>query len=166
MTTAIEPAARACLHRTRSAVLNVMVAVGVGIAASGFFLAGRDPAGLDATSGLARLLVREDRLDLLILVVVGYLVRRIGTRRSALSDPAGRASRFHRAHVATAVLGALAVPLGLLHAWAVRPQLEAVAPYWVAALAIGFLSLPRAAELEGFDEPMPSPTPDPGEPRG
>ena len=40
MTTTLEPAALRCLERTRSAVLNVLVAVGVGIAASGFFLAG------------------------------------------------------------------------------------------------------------------------------
>ncbi len=93
-----------------------------------------------------------------MLVVIGYLVRRIGTRRSALRDPASRASRFYRAHVAAAVMGSLAVPLGLVHGWAVRPQLEAVAPYWVAALALGFLALPRAHELEGFDEPMPEPS--------
>ncbi len=97
-----------------------------------------------------------------MLVVIGYLVRRIGTRRSALRAPASRASRFYRAHVAAALMGSLAVPLGLLHGWAVRPQLEAVAPYWVAALALGFLALPRAHELEGFDDPMPEPS----EPRG
>ncbi len=164
MTTTLEPAALACLERTRSAVLNVLVAIGVGIAASGFFLAGRDRAGLDPTSDLARILVRVDRLDLLTLIVIGYVVRRIGTRRSALSDPADRASRFYRAHVATALLGGLAVPLGLMHGWAVRPQLDAVAPYWIAALAIGFLALPRAHELEGFDEPIA--TPGPSEPRG
>jgi hypothetical protein len=164
MTTALEPAAGACLRKTRSAVLNVMVAVGVGIAASGLFLARRDRGALDATSELFRLLVRADRRDLLILIVIGYVVRRIGTRRSALSDPANRASRFHRTHVASAALGGLAVPLGLMHGWAVRPQLDAVAPYWVAALALGFLALPRAHELEGFDDPMPMP--DPSEPRG
>ncbi len=36
MTTAPEPAALACLERTRSAVLNILVAVGCEIAASGF----------------------------------------------------------------------------------------------------------------------------------
>jgi hypothetical protein len=165
MTDPLEPAAQECLQRTRSAVLNVLVAVGIGIAASGFFLAGRERGALDPTSDLARLLVRADRLDLLALIVVGYVARRIGTRRSALSDPAQRASRFSRAHVVAAMLGALAVPLGLLHGWAIRPQLEAVAPYWVAALALGSLSLPRAAELEGFDDPMPMSTPHPSEPR-
>ena len=45
-----------------------------------------------------------------------------------------------------------------------RPQLDAVAPYWIAALALGFLALPRAHELEGFDDPIP--TPEPSEPRG
>ncbi len=36
MTTTLDPAALACLERTRSAVLNILVAVGCAIAASGF----------------------------------------------------------------------------------------------------------------------------------
>ena len=38
-----EPAAAACLERTRSAVLNVLVVVGAGIAASGWVLGRHDP---------------------------------------------------------------------------------------------------------------------------
>jgi hypothetical protein len=41
-----------------------------------------------------------------------------------------------------------------VYGWIVRPRLDAVAPFWVAALALGFLALPRAAELDGFDAPM------------
>jgi hypothetical protein len=42
------------------------------------------------------------------------------------------------------------VPIGFAYAYAVRPTLDAVAPFWVAGLALGFLALPRAAELEGL----------------
>jgi hypothetical protein len=56
--------------------------------------------------------------------------------------------------VAAAAVGALAVPLGLVYGWTVRPRLDAVAPFWVAALALGFLALPRVHELEGFDAPL------------
>ena len=49
----------------------------------------------------------------------------------------------------------MAIPLGLIYGWFVRPTLDAVAPFWIAGLAIGFLSLPRAAELDDFEEPIP-----------
>ncbi len=29
-------------------------------------------------------------------------------------------------------------------------------PFWVAALALGFLAVPRAAEVRDFDEPWPA----------
>jgi hypothetical protein len=59
--------------------------------------------------------------------------------------------------VLAASLAALAVPLGLLSGWIDRPRLDVVGPFWVVALALGFLALPRAHELEDFAEPLPSP---------
>jgi hypothetical protein len=39
----------------------------------------------------------------------------------------------------------------------VRPRLDGVAPFWVAALALGVLALPRSVALEGLDEPGAEP---------
>ena len=148
---------QSCLERTRSAVLNVLIAVAVGIALSGLILRWRDRgAAMRAPEGL-----RQGLLACLFgLAVVSYATRRIGLAREALRNPDQRAGRFHRAHVLAAAIGALAVPLGLVYGWMVRPRLDAVSPFWVAALALGFLALPRAAELEGFDLPIS----EPGEP--
>ena len=145
----------ACLERTRSAVLNVMVASGVGIAVSGFLLRWRDHDALFRASDAAR---RAMLGGLLALVVASHLSRRVLARRSALRDPDRRAARFFRAHTIAAMLGALAVPLGLVYGWTVRPQLDAVAPFWVAALALGFLSLPRAADLADLDATLSEPS--------
>lgn len=144
------PDAAATLERTRSAVLNVMVAAGAGIAVSGLLLRWRDGWAVDRAPEW----IRRGLLGGLAALAVGsYLVRRRVARREALRDPAGRASRFFRAHVLSAALAALAVPLGLAYGWYVRPRLDAVAPFWVVALALGLLALPRAHELEGLDEP-------------
>ncbi len=150
-----DPATVACLERTRSDVLNVLVAVGAGIAASGWILGrhrpdGPPPWGMPRTQRLATLAV-------VAMVALGYLVLRVGSGRLALLDPATRASRFRGARVATAAVGALAVPLGFAYGWLADPRLEALAPYWVAALGLGFLALPRGHELDGFDEPIPDP---------
>jgi hypothetical protein len=146
----LEPPAVACLAKTRSAVLNILVAVGAGIAVSGLVLRWRDRHALHRAPDLAR----QGMLGaLLVLVVASYLIRRIAARRSALRAPEGRCRRFYWAHVLAALMGAVAIPLGLAYGWTVRPRLDAVAPFWVAALALGFLALPRAYELEGFDEP-------------
>jgi hypothetical protein len=143
-----EPAALACLERARSAVLNILVVDGIGIAASGLLLRWRDRGALFRASDGAR---RAMLGGLLALALASYLTRRVMTRRSALRDPAHRAARFFRAHVASAALGGLAVPLGLAYGWTVQPRLDAVAPFWVAAIALGFLALPRAAELDDLD---------------
>ena len=157
----LDPASQACLERTRSAVLNVLIAVGLGIAVSGVVLRYRDHSALfRAPDSLRRGMLG----GLLALVVASYLGRRILGRRSALRDPAGRASRFFRAHVIAASVGALAIPLGLAYGWMVRPRLDGVAPFWVAALALGFLALPRASELEDLDPPVPHAGP--SEPKG
>jgi hypothetical protein len=151
----LEPAARACLERTRSAVLNILMADGLGIAAGGILLRWRDRGALFRAPDWMR---RAMLGGLLAVVVASYLTRRILGRRSALRDPDHRAERFFRAHVIAAAVGALAVPLGLVYGWMVRPQLDEVAPFWVAALALGFLSLPRASELDDFDAPIPEPS--------
>ncbi len=150
--TELEPAALACIERTRRAVLNVFMAVGAGIAASGLLLRWRDRSALSrASDGFRQALLG----GLLVLVVTSYLCGRIGASRSSLRDPARRAARFFRAHVLAATVGALAIPLGLLFGWTVRPRLDAVAPFWVAALALEFLALPRSHELTEFDSLMP-----------
>jgi hypothetical protein len=146
------PAEAACLERTRSAVLNVLVAVGCGIAVSGLLVRWRDRWALERSSEATG---RALLLGLAALVVLSYATRRALAGRAALRDPVHRASRFYLGHVLSATVAALAVPLGLAYGWLVRPRLDAVGPFWVAALALGSLAFPRAAELEGFDEPMP-----------
>ena len=122
----LEPAASACLERTRSAVLNVLIAAGVGIAVSGFLLQGRDRGTLWRTPEPARLGLLA---GLIGLVVTSYAMRRIGAGREALCDPARRAERFNRAHVAAACAAALAVPLGRTYGWLFDPRLSAFGPF-------------------------------------
>lgn len=145
----LEPAEAACINRTRSAVLNVLVAVGFGIAASGLLLRNRESRNL---APVGRWLLA----GLFMIAVMSYATRRVLARRIVLEAPESRAGRFFRAHVLSAAVAALAVPLGFVHGWLVRPNLQAVAPFWVVALTLGFLALPRAHELGGFSEPMSS----------
>jgi hypothetical protein len=146
------------VRRTRSAVLNVLVVVGGGIALSGLILRDRRRGATLWPPDPTR---RAAYVALLGLVVASVVLRRVLGRRSGLRDQATRAGRFFRAHLAGALAGALAVPLGLAYAYAVRPDLEAVAPFWVAALALGFLSLPRPDALSDLDAPPPPTPPDP-----
>ena len=83
-------------------------------------------------------------MALVVLIAIAYLILRIGSGRDALRDPATRARRFFRARVAAAGVGALAVPLGFVYGWFADGHLAAVAPFWVAALGLGFLALPEA----------------------
>lgn len=141
--------ANVSMEQTRSAVLNVLVAVGTGIAVSGWLLRWRDhwaffPASETLRQGMMAGLVG--------VAVASFVVRRVLTGRQALRDPERRGSRFYRGHVLAALVAALAVPLGLAYGWVVRPELKAVGPFWVAALALGFFALPRAYELENFDD--------------
>lgn len=160
--THLDPASVACLERTRTAVLNVLVGDGLGILCSGLLLRSRaEPA---ASFAAAASLKRGLLLGLAAVVLASYVTRRIAGGRSALQTPDGRLRRFLAGHVAAAVIAALAIPLGLAHGWFVRPSVDAVAPYWVAALALGFLSLPRAVELEGLDVLPVPPTVPPHEP--
>jgi hypothetical protein len=144
----LEPAAIRCLDRTRSVVLDVLVAVGAGIAVSGFVLRSHE-VRVPATVGKWLL------AGLVVVVVTSYAVRRVLSRRTVLDPPGSRSGRFFWAHVLSAAVAALAVPLGFLHGWLVRPRLDSIAPFWVVALACGFLALPREHELEGFDDPIP-----------
>ena len=148
-----DPSATACLTRTRSAVLNVLVAVGAGIAASGWVLGHHDPDAVLPWG--VRETYRASMTALGTLVVLSYLILRIVAGRERLRDPVRRASRFFRGRVASASVAALAVPLGFAHGWLLDPRLETLLPFWVAALGLGFLALPRGHELDGFDEPMP-----------
>ncbi len=149
-----EPAAVRCIERTRSRVLNVLVVVGAGIAVSGWFL-GRLDRGAFLWNP-----IQAWRVAVGALVAVFLLARtvlRLGAGRQALKDPSTRALKFTRTHVASAVIGGLAVPLGFAYGWGIQPRVEKIIPFWVVALATGFLAFPRGHELTGFDEPMPCP---------
>lgn len=139
----------ACLERTRSMVLNVMILAGLGIAASGFLLRWRDRwAETRAPRQTGPWLL----IALCVVVAASHLSRRWICGRTSLQDPSTRFTRFFRGHLVSAAIGALAIPLGLVYGWFVRPTLDAVVPFWIAGLAIGFLSLPRRAELDDFEE--------------
>lgn len=150
----LEPAAEACLARTRSSVINVLIAISGGIALSGLVLRWRDRAAIwRAPDELRQGLLA----GLFLLLFSSYAVRRVGASRARLRDPQRRASRFYQAHLTSAVIGSLAILLGLCYGWWIRPRLDAVSPFWVAALALGFLALPRADELRDFEDPIPEP---------
>lgn len=152
----LDPEAAECLDRTRSAVLNVLVAVGAGIAVSGWTLGRLDRGALLWDPLMAR---RVSIAVVLALLVTSRLVLRVGSSRTVLRKTSDRYRRFSRAHVLSALIGAAGVPLGFAYAWAVKPRLEDISPYWVVALAVGFLALPRSHELADLDAPLPD-TPD------
>src|SRR4051794_3532529 len=100
-----EPAALACLERTRSAVLNVLVAVGAGIAASGWILGRHDPDvalpwGPERTG-------RALMAMLMVLGAAAYLLLRVGSGRDALREPSRRSAKFFQARVGSASLAGL-----------------------------------------------------------
>jgi hypothetical protein len=147
----LDPASLDCLQRTRSGVLNVLVVVGVVVALTGLLLRGRaDGALLPVPDGLKQVLLG----GLIAIFVVSTIMRRALGSRARLRDPAVRGPRFFQAHVLPAAIGALAAPLGLAHGWLISPRLEAVLPFWLAALVLGILAYPRGRELEDFDRPM------------
>jgi hypothetical protein len=148
----LDPASRKCLEKTRGAVLNVLVASGLLIAISGGLLRWRT---LDNEGGIRSNSLHERLMIALVAVaVVSFLTRRLLGTRVRLKDGSTRASRFFWSHFVSALVAAQAVPLGLVHGWLVAPDLESIGPFWVAALALGFLALPREYELKGFALPI------------
>ena len=147
----LDPASLDCLKKTRSGVLNVLVGVGVVVALSGALL--RRRAGnviAPAPDRLSQALF----LCLFVLFVASTFSRRVLGFRARLRDPHLRGPRFFWGHVIPAILGALAAPLGLLYGWLVSPQLEAILPFWLAALVLGILAYPRGRELLDLGAPM------------
>jgi hypothetical protein len=144
---------RACLERTRSAVLNVLVTIGVMIALSGAVLRAWPVSPLPVGSQAA---YRQLTILLVALGAASYASRHILDRKTARAEPSRKNAIFYWAHVAPAVLAALAVPLGLYCGSFVDPRLGAVCPFWVMPLALGLLALPRARELEALGSSPPS----------
>jgi hypothetical protein len=149
-----DPTWAACLHRTRSAVLNVLVGVGLTIAIGGWLLRGRaEPAQTPLSQWLHHIL----RPGLLCMAFASYFVRRRARFPPADKDPGHRQSAFYRIHVMSAMIAALAAPLGIVYGWWVDPRLGAVIPFWVVPLALGFLAIPRRRELADFDSSSTKP---------
>ncbi|MFO0908626.1 MAG: hypothetical protein U0794_09730 [Isosphaeraceae bacterium] len=145
----IEAQAVRCLESTRSMVLNVLVVVGVGIALTGGLLRWKGSAvEVRGQASLGQGLLG----GLFVILAASRIALRVMTAPSALRDPVARFARFYRGHVVSAGLGALAIPLGLAYGWLVRAELEAVVPFWVTALALGFMAFPRTRELQDLIE--------------
>ena len=148
----LDPDSTALLNRTRSAVMSLLAIDGLLIGLSGLLLRSRGPG---ITLWPVEEAYRWSHLSLLGLMFAGSIVRLIGTSRPVLEDPGRRTRRFFWAHTLSALIGTAALPLGLAYAWAVRPMLVSIAPFWVVSLVLGLLSLPRLDELIGFDRPLP-----------
>ena len=149
----LAPAEAACLERTRSAVLNVLVVDGLSILASALVLRGAGPVSIGIEPGS----IHKGLFGALFVVfAVGVLVLRTLGSRDRLAEPATRASRFFRAHLAAAAVGWVAMPLGLIFGLTVEASLRGIAPFWLAAMILGKLAYPRAIELGDFDEPLPT----------
>jgi len=128
--------------------LNVLIAVGLCIAVSGGLLRLRIGApGLSASRALHQQLLA----GLMVISVISYATRRILSQRTVHGQEPSRESRFYWSHVLPAIIAALAAPLGLVYGWWVDESVQSIAPFWVVALALGTLALPRARELECFD---------------
>lgn len=147
----VDPAAPACIHRTRSVVLNIVIASGLLLVIGGIVVRELDLGPPRFPEVPAR---RAAYGALIGLVFLSYGLRRVVGGRMSLRDPATRGPRFYLAHVLSAAIGALAIPLGIAYGILVRPDLQEIAPFWVAGMALGFLALPRGYELDDFDEPM------------
>lgn len=138
------------LHRTRRSVLDVLMIAGMLITFSGWLLHQRgDDVALRPDRSLSSLLLG----GLAVVAIISYAWRRSGARRAAAGPPDRQAARFYRTHVGSAAVAALAVPLGLAYGWWVDPRLGGVAPFWVVPLTLGFLSMPRRAELDRLEPP-------------
>jgi hypothetical protein len=143
-----------CLKRTRSGVLNVLVAVGMVVALSGMLLRNRTEGALQPVPNRLNEVMF---LGLILIFVASTITHRSLGRRARLRDPLRRSQRFFLGHVLAAAVGALAAPLGLAYGWLISPRLEAILPFWITALVLGILAYPRGRELEGFGAPMAPP---------
>ncbi|WP_165072386.1 hypothetical protein [Paludisphaera rhizosphaerae] len=147
----LEPSASRCLERTRSVVLNVMIVDGLAIAATGLLLRRWEGIETDLDRGLLKKVLLGGLFGLFAFAML--VLRQLGGRRR-LEPPTTRARRYFTSRVGTAVLGWCALPLGLAYGILIDPSLGGVAPFWLGAMVLGRLALPRAIDLEGFDEPM------------
>ncbi len=155
-----DPATIDCLVRTRSSVLNVLVFVGAGIAVSGWGLRRRQAGLLPPWNWNIPLTQPRAMSGLFGFIALAYVILRVGSNRDRLRAPDTRAGRFYWSRVAAAIVGACAIPLGFAAGWANDPRLEALAPFWIAALGLGFLAIPRGHELDDFAEPIEPARPD------
>jgi hypothetical protein len=134
----------ACLERTRSHVLNVLVVVGLSIAVSGWLLRERIPTWQPR---LAKTLNDSLYAALIALAAASYLSKRLLTARAGRAGPERFDRLFYWGHVGPALIAAMAVPLGLAYGWLVRPGIDAIIPFWAVPFVLGFLSFPRRSEL-------------------
>lgn len=148
----VDPEAARCLEQTRAWVVNALILTGVSIMISGLILGRLGLRVIVAdVEGWRRLLYA----GLIGVIAASYLTRRVMGSRERLREPETRRGRFRRTRVGSALLGWLATPLGLIYGLTIDPRLETIAPFWAAALVLGVLAIPRAAELEDFAEPIP-----------
>jgi hypothetical protein len=138
----------ACLERTRSHVLNVLVVVGLSIALSGWLLRTRAQTWQPRP---AKTLSDSLYAALVMLAALSYIARRVLGTRAQHAEPGRRNRLLYWSHVGPATIAALAIPLGLAYGWLVAPQLDAVIPFWAVPFALGFLCLPRKSELTDHD---------------
>lgn len=145
-------------ERARSLVLNVLVLDGLSILATALILRRWAPIATDIDperlgtaffGALFACFVAARVIQLLSSVV------RIGRTSTEV-----RGRRYVRGRAGAAAVGWLALPLGLGYGLTVDPSLSGLVPFWVAAMLVGAIALPRERDLEGFDAP-PSPEPEP-----
>src|SRR5262249_41449944 len=116
-----------CLERARSHVLNVLVAVGLSIAVSGWLLRGR---AQDWQPRPAKPLSDSLCVALTAPAAASYIARRYLGARAARAEAGRRGYLFYWSHVAPALIAAAAIPLGFAFGWLVAPRLDAVIPFW------------------------------------
>ncbi len=126
----------ACLERTRSHVLNVMVAVGLSIAVSGWLLRQR---ALAVQPRPAKTISDSLYAVLIALAAASFISKRLLTTRAARAGPERFERLFYWAHVGPALIASLAVPVGFAYGWLVRPGLDAIIPFWAVPFVLGFL---------------------------
>jgi drug/metabolite transporter (DMT)-like permease len=147
-----DPEWTACLERTRRAVLNLLIAVGLIIAVGGWLLRGRAdvPRRPPPSIGLPLLM-----LALVLLAVASYLCRRLARSHAAKIEPGRRPALFFWSHVDSAAVAVFVAALGIFGGWFIDPRFEAIVPFWVVALVLGFQAIPRTYELDDY---IPLPT--------